>query len=787
MSTRKTIKDRAKGQIRVPEPNEGGVDGVVSTGGNAQGGGQRVVEDSPSSSSTKIPLDTLAPPVPPKGIAVPKPQPVKRVADPIKTEDAQNPNGTYVGEKNDRSVTPQQVPQEAVVNAENVSGQTIQQGTINGGQGVTDGGQGTQIGGQVQQNGGQVVVDGQTPLGEPNKVQNGGQSAENVSGVAGETVVANGTVGNEGVTNLNEQMQNEKVEAAQKDAFIIQSGLPANDAAKIYDDKMSNAQQYGMTPDELSGAMSHEKFKDYQSQVAGANVEQLAKVEKNLRDVLSDPNASDEQKAAARSALVAVVDKQKDLTMRGEGIESLWKADNGSVSDAKGQDGTTDKKGVESTTNANKDAEIKTAKTPKERRAENAEILKQSKADQKKNEQDAKEFKEAHSDIKGGKGTENGGRSVDETTSTAVDGNNPIKANTPELNSNLGPDGKPIAPGKELPLTKAEVDAVLKKQKEGKALTLDEQRILQRYNNRVNNAKTPEEKAKEKAKKAEDDFDKLPSKDKIIAKGKEMLGWDDKAVEEFKKVYDENPGMYDNMYGVRLGIIKAPEIEALNLPEMEKVPPYVSPLTAQLAKQVEELKDTPEKKEARKKAQRAHGIIAGIADVIAHIANIWGAAKGATPAKLSSLSKANEEAYEKVETKMKADLKEAEKALAESIKSDKEITKGQEKHAYNIWKTQSDALTKAWSARTKSAQDRYMQAVKASDAAWTKYYADKSKKEQMAKQHEYRTQEENQKQGHRVALESQKQGNRVAMEGVRQGNRQANIRLNAELKDNGAD
>ena len=56
--------------------------------------------------------------------------------------------------------------------------------------------------------------------------------------------------------------------------------------------------------------------------------------------------------------------------------------------------------------------------------------------------------------------------------------------------------------------------------------------------------------------------------------------------------------------------------------------------------------ESPEEVAKREKREKTRQTIANLSDSLAHVANVWGAIKGGTPAKLSSLSDANRRRYE---------------------------------------------------------------------------------------------------------------------------------------------
>ena len=56
--------------------------------------------------------------------------------------------------------------------------------------------------------------------------------------------------------------------------------------------------------------------------------------------------------------------------------------------------------------------------------------------------------------------------------------------------------------------------------------------------------------------------------------------------------------------------------------------------------------ESPEEIAKREKREKTRQTIANLSDSLAHVANVWGAIKGGTPAKLSSLSDANKRRYE---------------------------------------------------------------------------------------------------------------------------------------------
>lgn len=148
----------------------------------------------------------------------------------------------------------------------------------------------------------------------------------------------------------------------------------------------------------------------------------------------------------------------------------------------------------------------------------------------------------------------------------------------------------------------------------------------------------------------------------------------------------------------------APEIPARTERKTNEPPKYVSfkgnyaNAYQQILAMREAYGDTPEKKAKRDKAKRAAKAVAALADVMAALANMWGATRGATAAKQTSLT-AHVTAAQQAEEA--AALKRAEqytKQLDNASKADREMEKILNRNAIEQWKElnrQAEAVAKA--------------------------------------------------------------------------------------------
>lgn len=195
----------------------------------------------------------------------------------------------------------------------------------------------------------------------------------------------------------------------------------------------------------------------------------------------------------------------------------------------------------------------------------------------------------------------------------------------------------------------------------------------------------------------DDDYKAAKKRKEAAEANGEIPDWDDVAT-VFRK---ENPYM------------KEPE-----LPELEEFVPKPGPTLksidssyrtayAIMEQRMKAAGDDPASKAKRAKARRAELIVAALGDLLQVAANMWGAARGATSAKLSSISagvKKRHTAEDAMSLNREAQYA---KDLETAIKRDEKLTKEQNDRADKLWKAAEDARKYNVEQKNKTLQKRY--------------------------------------------------------------------------------
>lgn len=523
--------------------------------------------------------------------------------------------------------------------------------------------------------------EGYTPVVKTQESQNDGQPGDNINNPVEATTTTTTT------TTTNEEAP--AVQPGSKEDFVNQSVGDKDVAAKIYDDKQKGFADYGMTRDEYDVALSDPQYARTQGWISGDDDNKLQAKLDAANAELGKNNLTPARRSQILAHKAAIVAEQQKRKKEGTEVKSeidkLWPDVKGeektAPNDANPQGGKVDTtegdKAVEDGKNENND--VVGADTDKEPEYTNR---KQDKTDDTATSTVNGDTGTGTDTNKGGasNGTENDGQLAGGTTST--DGDSDKNAENLEKLKNVtgknkqlwGSDGKPLR----------NYDTIAKDIESGKDVPLEERYAY----------------AKEKeAKASQDGNDKLteqPSEDNII-KVLRANGADEHSLEVFKDVYKKYPEAFDIIYKDLLGTKK--EKESLVPPEMDKLPdlPTVEDYKSQRTIDLEEaLKSAKEKSKLNPKQERARKILAGIGDVIAHVANIWSVSRGANAMQIGSLSEANAKRRQADEAKATAAIDKANKELAESIKDDRTVSLKKTENAFNAWAKMVSAIQKKY-------------------------------------------------------------------------------------------
>lgn len=197
------------------------------------------------------------------------------------------------------------------------------------------------------------------------------------------------------------------------------------------------------------------------------------------------------------------------------------------------------------------------------------------------------------------------------------------------------------------------------------------------------------------------DEDKLTAKDKAIAKWREQ-GYGEDFIKSFSAAWDKDPAFFEAHYGdVSMHddgdfTDHEPMPDKPENPDLQTATPYYDQVLKGLEATRKAREEKKEKDIPKNKARRA---IATIADVLANFANIWGAAHGATPAQLSSLSKADQARIATERAELKQTEAEETKKLESALKRDLKANEAVNQMIMTAYKAEWTAYNNALKAR----------------------------------------------------------------------------------------
>lgn len=182
---------------------------------------------------------------------------------------------------------------------------------------------------------------------------------------------------------------------------------------------------------------------------------------------------------------------------------------------------------------------------------------------------------------------------------------------------------------------------------------------------------------------------------------------------------EETVWLHDNPRPVQPEMPALEEFTASQPPKLKDIDDSYRTAYAIMQERIKAAGDDPESKAKRSKARRAQTLVAALGDLLQAAANMWGAAKGATSAKLSSISAGVARRHAAEDT---AELKrEAQRAkdLEQMVRRGEKLTDAENKKIMELWKAGENARKYNISEKNKAILSEYGKR----NEAWGKDYA----------------------------------------------------------------
>lgn len=182
---------------------------------------------------------------------------------------------------------------------------------------------------------------------------------------------------------------------------------------------------------------------------------------------------------------------------------------------------------------------------------------------------------------------------------------------------------------------------------------------------------------------------------------------------------EETVWLHDNPRPVQPEMPALEEFTASQPPKLKDIDDSYRTAYAIMQERIKAAGDDPESKAKRAKARRAQTLVAALGDLLQAAANMWGAAKGATSAKLSSISAGVARRHAAEDT---AELKrEAQRAkdLEQMVRRGEKLTDAENKKIMELWKAGENARKYNISEKNKAILSEYGKR----NEAWGKDYA----------------------------------------------------------------
>lgn len=182
---------------------------------------------------------------------------------------------------------------------------------------------------------------------------------------------------------------------------------------------------------------------------------------------------------------------------------------------------------------------------------------------------------------------------------------------------------------------------------------------------------------------------------------------------------EETVWLHDNPRPVQPEMPALEEFTASQPPKLKDIDESYRTAYAIMQERIKASGDDPESKAKRSKARRAQTLVAALGDLLQAAANMWGAAKGATSAKLSSISAGVARRHAAEDT---AELKrEAQRAkdLEQMVRRGEKLTEAENKRIKELWKAGENARKYNISEKNKAILSEYGKR----NEAWGKDFA----------------------------------------------------------------
>lgn len=182
---------------------------------------------------------------------------------------------------------------------------------------------------------------------------------------------------------------------------------------------------------------------------------------------------------------------------------------------------------------------------------------------------------------------------------------------------------------------------------------------------------------------------------------------------------EETVWLHDNPRPVQPEMPALEEFTASQPPKLKDIDDSYRTAYAIMQERIKAAGDDPESKAKRSKARRAQTLVAALGDLLQAAANMWGAAKGATSAKLSSISAgvARRHAAEDA-AELKREAQRA-KDLEQMVRRGDKLTDAENKRIMELWKAGENARKYNISEKNKAILSEYGKR----NEAWGKDYA----------------------------------------------------------------